>query len=514
MAHTQLPLETLPLWQSLNNVVFSSTHLAAIPAKGSGLVAGDEGNDGSAGALISVPSELVLHVEAVEEYAKQDRNFRQLLDAAGHQSARGDILLFLLVQLVVGLSQPGEELASLPVPWTEYVKFLPDDNAVEAKIVALEHEFDELREKSSNLPFWQAALWERESGPQLRHWFLVDAWYRSRCLDLPRSGPSMVPCIDMVNHSATPNAYYEELSSAVSVAADKVVLLLRPGQRVAASDEITISYSGSGESGSSDVKPASEMLFSYGFIDPKSARHSLVLPFRPFPDDPLAKAKLHVSGGPAQRLEVELLGDAADEDEDTLGASKVRWTCPFAYLMCVNEEDGLDFRLQQETDGSTQLRMFWQDVDVTESAQDFPSLLSTHQLAPIFYLRVVTVLQEAIEAQLERMQAAGGDQVETDDEDNDDDEMGDGQEQDDIEDGDVRSALATQAAILRDIESRVLSSALESLEAERSDLLSNATVVAYLGSMEASENTLAHEHAPNQGQDDEAMNEGADDDFS
>ena len=279
----------------------------------------------------------------------------------------------------------------------------------------------------------------------------------------------MVPCIDMVNHSATPNAYYEELSSAVSIASDKVVLLLRPGQRVAASDEITISYSGSGESGSSDDKPASEMLFSYGFVDPTSARRSLVLPFRPFPDDPLAKAKLHVSGGPAQRLEVELLGDASDdEDEDTSGASKVRWTCPFAYLMCVNEEDGLDFRLQQETDGSTQLRMFWQDVDVTESAQDFPSLLGTHQLAPVFHLRVVTVLQEAIEAQLERMQSAGADQADTDDdeEENDDDEMGDGQEEEDIENGDVRSAVATQAAILRDIESRVLSSALESLEAE------------------------------------------------
>ena len=127
MAHTQLPLETLPLWQSLNNVVFSNTHLAAIPEKGLGLIASDGGNDGSAGALISVPSELVLHVEAVEEYAKQDRNFRQLLDAAGRQSARGDILLFLLVQLAIGLSQPGEELAALPVPWTEYVKFLPDD---------------------------------------------------------------------------------------------------------------------------------------------------------------------------------------------------------------------------------------------------------------------------------------------------------------------------------------------------------------------------------------------------
>jgi len=41
------------------------------------------------------------------------------------QSTRLDVMLFLLVQLVLGSRPPGEGLAGLSNPWTEYVKFLP-----------------------------------------------------------------------------------------------------------------------------------------------------------------------------------------------------------------------------------------------------------------------------------------------------------------------------------------------------------------------------------------------------
>ncbi|CAK7228239.1 hypothetical protein SCUCBS95973_006815 [Sporothrix curviconia] len=578
MAHAQVSIDLLPRWRHLFNVALTNTRIAAIPGKGSGLVAigsssqssgsnsadnqTSHGHDSSS-PLISVPADLVLHAEAVEVYAKQDRNFRLLLDAAGHKSVRGDILLFLMVQMVVSSRQPDEDRAAMPTPWTDYVRFLPDvvllptmwtdeerrllqgtslEIAVRAKLLALEHEYDQFCEQSSDIPFWNDAFWYRKFPPQLRDWILADAWYRSRCLELPQFGPSMVPCIDMVNHSSTPNAYYEDRTAAPAGGGDAgVVLLLRPGQQVAASDEITISYTGSkGDDtlASRSSKPASEMLFSYGFIDPDSIRHSLILPVQPFPDDPLAKAKLHVFGEPAPRLEIERLqvdgvADSDDDDDDNTAGletdkspAHIRWTCPFAYLMCVNEEDGIDFRLRQETDGSPQLRMFWQGNDVTDSAANFEALASTHELAPLFRLRVVTVLQEIIESHLERMQAVGGDQYD-DDEDDEDDESdeGDGQEANRKDDTDmaddsnsqhdcIRSSVAKQAAILRDIESRVLSSALETLEAERSGLLSNATVVAYLGSMEISQNNLVDEQAPNQGQADEAMHESEDDDFS
>ena len=376
--------------------------------------------------------------------------------------------------------------------------------AVRAKLLALEHEYDQLREQSSAIPYWNAALWRRRHAPQLSDWILVDAWYRSRCLELPQFGPAMVPCIDMVNHSSTPNAYYEDRTAAPTGGADAgVALLLRPGQQVAAADEITISYTGSKSDNTSAttgaLKPASEMLFSYGFIDPASIRHSLVLPVQPFPDDPLARAKLHVYGGPAPRLEIELLqvdgGDDSGNDEEGGAISEkaspqIRWMCPFAYLMCVNEEDGIDFQLRQEADGSTQLRMLWQGSDITDSARDFEALAGTHEMAPLFRLRVVTVMQEVIESHLEHMQAIGDGQAdddtddegdnEGDDEDDNEDDNEDAGENDtdmtdnnDSHDADIRDSVAEQAAVLRDIESRILSSALEALEAEVSLIIAN-----------------------------------------
>ncbi len=95
----------------------------------------------------------------------------------------------------------------------------------------------------------------------------------------------MVPCLDMVNHSPAPNAYYEENDK------DEVVLLLRPNcDGPQSGDEIAISYG--------DQKSPAELLFSYGFIDLGSTLQGLVLPLEPFPDDPLAKAKLHAFGAP------------------------------------------------------------------------------------------------------------------------------------------------------------------------------------------------------------------------
>ena len=133
MAHVQQPSELLPDWQHRNGIVFANTRIAAIPGKGAGLVAinsspqfSSSGHDSSS-LLISVPAGLVLHAAAVEDYAKRDPNFRVLLDAVGHQSVRGNVLLYLMVQLVASSRQPGEEPAALPTPWTDYVRFLPAD---------------------------------------------------------------------------------------------------------------------------------------------------------------------------------------------------------------------------------------------------------------------------------------------------------------------------------------------------------------------------------------------------
>lgn len=301
------------------------------------------------------------------------------------------------------LSSGNKEHAGLPNPWTEYVKLLDDtvpvptlwdedersllrgtslEAALNAKMLALTNEFEELRDKSSDIESWYAAFWENES-VHLENWLLVDAWYRSRVLELPRSGPSLVPCIDMVNHSTNANAYYDENVD------DDVVLLLRPGVDVKEGDEVNISYG--------SEKPAAEMLFSYGFIDSHSASRSLRLPLRPLPDDPLGKAKVHAfQGAPAV--------DIKDVD------GKVICESSFAYLMILNEEDGLDFRLLQDTDGDRELRTFWRDQDVTERTGSFDQLVSDHELCSVFKLRVNMVISQRLEEQLERLSPVPSDE--------------------------------------------------------------------------------------------------------
>jgi hypothetical protein len=223
----------------------------------------------------------------------------------------------------------------------------------------------------------------------------------------------------MINHSSTPSAYYEESSR------DEVLLLLRPGVSISQGDEITISYG--------DDKSAAEMLFSYGFIDPQLTTDKLVLPLSPFPDDPLAKAKL-VAFGQAPQILVSRGDDGS-----------IRWRSEFAYLMCVNEEDGIEFRVLQDNDGGRQLRVFWQGEDVTDRTTGFETLVRSHPLAAVLQLRAVTVVQEQLQAQLERLQSSTFP------------ERADPMQREDC---------SKAASLLRQIEAKILESALEVLEEE------------------------------------------------
>lgn len=225
----------------------------------------------------------------------------------------------------------------------------------------------------------------------------------------------MVPCVDMANHSVDANAYYEETSQ------DEVTLLLRPGHRVGTGDEVTISYG--------SEKSAAEMLFSYGFLDSLSAARSLTLPVDPISDDPLGRAKAHIFTGAPSILVREVEG-------------QTEWTSPFAYLVCLNEEDGLDFRVLQSSDGSRELRMFWQDEDVTDQAASIEALISGHPLYDVFRLRANMIVSQKLDEQLRYLREGAEDHMA--------DELG--------------SFNATNARELRRIEKEILEKAVATLE--------------------------------------------------
>jgi hypothetical protein len=89
MPRTSLPIESLPRWAFLNDVDFLDVKIDAIDGKGYGLIAeralARVEDTYDIPTLLAIPRDLVLSAEAVEQYAKVDKNFRELRQAAGRQ---------------------------------------------------------------------------------------------------------------------------------------------------------------------------------------------------------------------------------------------------------------------------------------------------------------------------------------------------------------------------------------------------------------------------------------------
>ncbi|CEJ81889.1 hypothetical protein VHEMI01994 [[Torrubiella] hemipterigena] len=444
-----LSINSFPAWALLQDVTFNNVALSEVAGKGIGITTSVEVETNTDTVtpikFLEIPYDLVLSSEAVDEYAKVDQNFKALLEKMGRQSTRLDIMLYLLPHMVQAaaatdaVSNHTRRCAS--TPWTEYLRFLPSgvpvptlwseeekhllngtslEESLQAKLATLDKEFNEFREKSSELPFWNSFLWESPTACSLAHWVLADAWYRSRCLELPRSGASMVPALDMVNHSTNPSAYYEENN------AGGVDLLMRPTSKLSGGEEISISYG--------EAKSPAEMLFSYGFIDQSSSIREMVLNLPMVEDDPLSMAKAHIFNGP--RVVTLTATDGS-----------VTWTSPFALLMCLNEEDGLEFRVLQDSEGNRQLRMFWLEADVTDQAHDVQSLVQDHLLLPVFQLRVVVTLHDAVATQLGHLES----HLDLPNENNA---------------SSVRSSCRDASELLKRIERGVLAGAMETLDNE------------------------------------------------
>ncbi|PNP53106.1 hypothetical protein THARTR1_06316 [Trichoderma harzianum] len=385
-------------------------------------------------------------------------------------------MLYLLAHIIQSKEASSNARLFVSTPWTEYIKFLPRyipiptmwtneerqllkgtslEAALSAKLSALSHEYDGVSEQASNIPFWNDLFW---GTAKVEDWILADAWYRSRCLELPQAGHAMVPGLDMANHSQIHSAYYDESSDG------DVVLLPTSGSRVSSGEEITISYG--------QTKSPAEMLFSYGFIDRDSSVKELTLHVAPLPDDPLGRAKLRVyNGPPTVRLSLTEQG--------------VQWSSAFLYLLVLNEEDGLAFRIAQDTSGERQLKLLWQDEDVTDRTDDLETLVQNHDLYQVFKLRAVAVLEERVAMQLDRISSG----------------LSYGVTEQPQAANQPRAECMLAAETLRDLETQVLQGVAEALENEKARLLLDARVVTYLGSMEDAQNEQASGPAANEDDD-------------
>ena len=79
----QLPQDAFLPWTSLNEVTFDRTVPGSIPGRGGALLARDDLNadEDMSNVLLTVPADLILSLERVQEHAKVDKDFREVLES-------------------------------------------------------------------------------------------------------------------------------------------------------------------------------------------------------------------------------------------------------------------------------------------------------------------------------------------------------------------------------------------------------------------------------------------------
>ncbi|KAK2758139.1 hypothetical protein FQN53_008319, partial [Emmonsiellopsis sp. PD_33] len=513
MRRELLPIEALPAWARLNRVQF---HDVAVQRprtedgtdKGSAVIATAKRSakeyspeaEASPEILMTIPPDLVLSLEAVETCAKSDRHLKGVLDAVGEyaRTARGAILIFLLVHITYADPNLSTEHIRVSNAWTEYIKFLPAsyplptfytveerellhgtslEPALDTKMASLEKEFDHLREATIEIPWCNHEWWSGDTGRlSFEDWKLVDAMYRSRALEFPGVGHSMVPCVDMSNHAAgdETGALYETDKDG------NAVLQLRWGKKLEVGDEVTITYG--------DEKGASEMIFSYGFLETNmSTARQLFLDLDIPTDDPLRPAKKAIcDDAPGFRLFTTATSPSPANSPSSLvtkpetvptppPVTETDWEGRFVWWICINEEDGLEFRVAQSTTGQRELKVAWkeEDLDLSSGTQPLVDRLRQDPMWEVFQLRAVVSLQERIGSQLSRLRASDEYVLKWEEYVDDDDNGGEGKV--------IRRGVWDVVMRLRELEGRLLEGGYRDLEVKKLHLLDSAPVKAYLG---------------------------------
>lgn len=134
------------------------------------------------------------------------------------------------------------------------------------------------------------------------------------------------------------------------------------------------------------------MIFSYGFLEgERTDANSLVLDVDIPDDDPLKPAKkLYCKKPPGMRLNT------------APGSETTTWDSSLVWWACVNEEDGLDFKVLQTTTGEKELRAVWNDEELGDP-DDLASLISIDLLWDVIQLRAVVLILERLETQLQTL---------------------------------------------------------------------------------------------------------------
>ena len=185
-----------------------------------------------------------------------------------------------------------------------------------------------------------------------------------------------------------------------------------------------------------DDKGACESIFSYGFLEDAVTSAKVMFLDLDIPDDdPLRPAKIYVStAAPGVRI--------FEKD------GGISWESDFIWLVVVNEEDGLDFRVRQTVDGGREIQAFWKDDELDPS--NLRKCIQDDATWDVFQLRATVLLQNRMEMQVQTLREASHAKREAS----------------------IREVPWTLAQRLRDLELAMLERAVTSLETQvRTSLL-------------------------------------------
>lgn len=84
-AWLQLPQAAISSWATLNDVSFDRSVPGSVPGRGGALLAKEnlDAEEDMSNLLLTVPKDLILSLERVQDHAKVDRDFREVLDSLG-----------------------------------------------------------------------------------------------------------------------------------------------------------------------------------------------------------------------------------------------------------------------------------------------------------------------------------------------------------------------------------------------------------------------------------------------
>ena len=314
-------------------------------------------------------------------------------------------MIFLIMQITYSSPDIPVKIG-VSTPWTQYVKFIPDERSLptfwtqsesqclwgtsleyhlKAKLSRLDREFTHFRERTQSIG-WCRHWWDTETGClSIEDWKIADAMYRSRVMDFEEYGHCLVPVMDMANHNS---ALAYKASYMIDERTRNARLALEHERSVKVGDEITILYG--------EDRSAADSLFSYGFVE-KGLKNvqSVFLGMVPPEDDPLAFAKMTA---------LDIIPGIRVNIKKTPG--EVEWSGPFVWAMCINEEDGLKLEVVKRTDGAEELRATWKDEEII-GQEDLRDLLEADMRWPLFQLRAFSIVQGRLEEEIQRCEELG-----------------------------------------------------------------------------------------------------------